>query len=329
MLTLIDFYEQIYRPHKHMASSPHTVTSYRYELANLQNYFDTLRRQRNQPPRPLWVSDLSDELLAGAMAWQLANERSHATANKLRRTIATIWRFARRKRLIDCLPEVDKLKEHKHEPEAWTLEELGRILEAASKYKGRAPRKGRVGRVLAGVWWPAQILLTVSTGVRISAVMAIESAKLDLTKGEVLVAAATQKHLADQRFDLKPEVCRLLAAMEPQRNRCVFDDWPYDRTQLGWPSLEGHYAEILRAAGLPAGAKDKFHKLRRTFATFIAAEAGEVVAQAMLGHSSIYVTRRYLDKRQLGGPSARQLLPAFALPAALQTRLAPATDPAA
>lgn len=328
-MKLLDFYEDLYRPQKHLASSPHTVASYRYELRNLQNYYNWACRQRGQPTRPLLVEDLSDGLLSGAMAWQIANERSHPTANKLRRTIASIWRFAKRKGYVMHNPDVDKLKEHKHEPEAWTLDEFARIVEAAHKYKGRAPRKGRVGRVASGIWWPAQILLTVSTGVRISAVMAIESAHLDLTKGEVLVRAATQKHLSDQRFDLKPEVCEVIAAMEPGRNVCVFDDWPYDRTVLGWPALESHYAAILRLAGLSAGAKDKFHKLRRTFATFIAAEAGEVVAQAMLGHSSIYVTRRYLDKRQLGGPSAKKLLPAFALPAALQSRLAPSPDNAA
>jgi integrase len=52
---------------------------------------------------------------------------------------------------------------------------------------------------------------------------------------------------------------------------------------------------ILIAAGLPHGPKDKFHKIRKTTASHIAKAAGASMASAVLGHSDVEVTKRYID----------------------------------
>lgn len=326
-MRVLNFYRQVYRLHKHLAAPYATVAGYEGEIRWLEKYFREHRLAGEA--RELMLADLSDELLAAAMEHKLAKcDCAVPTANKLLRTIKAVWNFAASRtdaatgqKYLPTRPDLARLKEPTREPEAWNVDELARIVAAASRRVGRAHRKGKVGETPAGIWWPALILTVASTGVRISAVMAIESAKLDLARGEVFVSAESQKQAADQRFELKPEVVELLKQLRPQRMRCLFDDWPFDRTNpLSWPALEAHYAEILIAAGLPSTRTDKFHKLRKTFGTWIAAEAGEVVAQAMLGHSHISVTRRYLDKRQLKGPSARDLLPAIPLPAALAAR---------
>jgi hypothetical protein len=53
------------------------------------------------------------------------------------------------------------------------------------------------------------------------------------------------------------------------------------------------------------------------------------VAQAQLGHSSVSVTKRYLDKSKLKGPSARDLLPTIPLPAAILAKIQRPPDNAA
>lgn len=328
-MTLRNFYDDVYRIHHHLASPPGTLVAFRGEINGLQKFFDLQLAAQGLAPRPVLLDDLSDELVAGAMEWKLNKlDCAVPTANKLLRTIKALWNFARRKKYLTTVPDLDRLKEPQREPEAWSLDELQRILLAASQRVGKAPRKGMVGEIPADLWWPALILMIANTGVRISAIMAIESAKLNLATGEVFVKAETQKQNADQRFELKPEVVQVLALIQPWRHRCVFDDWPFDRQKsLSWPALEDHYEQILAAAGLPTTRHDKFHKLRKTFATFICAEAGPIVAQAMLGHSHMSVTKRYLDKSKLPGQSARDLLPTIPFPAALRQRLLPLPAP--
>ena len=86
----------------------------------------------------------------------------------------------------------------------------------------------------------------------------------------------------------------------------VFDDWPYDRTKEGWPALTLQLKYCLVHGGLRESVKkvtsrDLWHKLRRTFATTMYAESGDIeLVRDMLGHSSIDVTYRYIDKTKVG-----------------------------
>jgi integrase len=65
---------------------------------------------------------------------------------------------------------------------------------------------------------------------------------------------------------------------------------------------------ILKRAGLPHGRKDKFHKVRKTTASYYEAAGGS--AQRLLDHSSPAVTRRYLDPRIVSpGVPAPSVLP--------------------
>ena len=64
-------------------------------------------------------------------------------------------------------------------------------------------------------------------------------------------------------------------------------------------SIRRTYDKILDGAGLPASRRDKFHKLRRTVASHIAAEKGLHAASEYLGHQSILTTKRYVDPMML------------------------------
>lgn len=65
---------------------------------------------------------------------------------------------------------------------------------------------------------------------------------------------------------------------------------------------------ILEAAGLPSGPKGKFHKLRRTIATQLCDATDELTVMKFLAHSSLQVTRAYLDPRQIRKPDAAELV---------------------
>jgi integrase len=64
---------------------------------------------------------------------------------------------------------------------------------------------------------------------------------------------------------------------------------------------------IIRRAGLPADRTCKFHKIRKTTASY--AEAAGLSAQAILDHSDPKTTRKYLDPRIVVQANASDVLP--------------------
>src|SRR5690606_9377990 len=54
---------------------------------------------------------------------------------------------------------------------------------------------------------------------------------------------------------------------------------------------------------------NQFHKLRRSVATITAVNRGLAAASELLGHSSIEVTRRYVDPSRLPGSDFTEVLP--------------------
>jgi hypothetical protein len=64
-------------------------------------------------------------------------------------------------------------------------------------------------------------------------------------------------------------------------------------------SLFSRFRLILKAAGLPHGRRDLFHKVRRTTATLCEIHVGPGSATKQLGHSSARVTEKYIDPAQL------------------------------
>lgn len=299
LFSLSHFFETFYCPYRFPGREQSTTAEdYRVQIRNLNAYHATLGRGE------VMVTDLSSELLSGAVAWQIRRGRSTPTANKLARTIAAVWRLAHRRGIIDTLPVVDRLPEMLREPECWSMEQFTTIIDAAER------TEGRVGDIPAGIFWPALLWTVLNTGCRISAVMQAPTQGLDLVGGWIKMPAETQKHRKDMVFDLLPETRAALQTLDPRGRglATVFGDWPRDRSGRGWRALTKGYRRILDSAGLPGDRRDLWHKLRRTFATLIAAKGGESVAQSLLGHSSIHVTRRYLDQRKLQRPSVVALL---------------------
>lgn len=78
--------------------------------------------------------------------------------------------------------------------------------------------------------------------------------------------------------------------------------WPRQRSYV-WKRLE----IILQRAGLPAGRKDKFHRIRKTTASYFEAAGGN--AQKLLDHADAATTRKYLDPRIVRGLSAPAVMP--------------------
>lgn len=296
--------------------SERTRYAYRGEIRNLQKYFDERCRQEGRPVRDLVLGDIDDRLLAGAMAWQATRGLSRESSNKLRTTIRALHAFARRERKLPAPPlTVKPFKVAKRRPQGWLIGEFDALLAATDSMPGR------IGPNEAGHWWRALLLFLFNTGSRISATMHCPTAGLDLDRGYVLLPAEIQKHAADESFELLPETVAALRRLKiVQRGLpCIFDDWPHDRCRdTNWRTLNNHLKRLIVAAGLAQPGEKLshklFHRIRRTFGSYICKAAGSNVAQQMLGHSSPSVTKLYLDDRITGNRSVAGLLPTPHLP---------------
>lgn len=278
-MLLKDYLADVYLPLSGIG--PRTLVLYRYTIDAFSEHLG----------RPAVIGDLEELAVARFLAARLAT-RSAATAAKDRAQLRALWECAARRGLVTTWPAIRRIRVPERVPEAWLEDDMRRLLEAA----GRAP--GRVAHVPAGDFWAALVLLLYETGERINAALQLRWS--DVREDCVLFRAETRKGGRRDRIGWITAECReILRRLEGAP--LVF---PWDRSHsMLWHRL----GVILKSAGLPADRRSKFHRLRRTCASFYTAAGGD--AQELLDHSSRAVTVRYLDPRLTAGPRASGIIP--------------------
>lgn len=285
-MTLERLFFDLYQPLRLRSANGGTTHSYRITLSVFGRWLG----------HPATLEDLSNESIGRYLAWIRSNGRAAATANKERSQLLALWRFACRQGLVAHWPDVMPEREPIREPEAWFAPQFNRLLVQAEKE--RRPIAGIPG----GLWWVALLRLVYSTGERIGAVMQLRWEHVDLDAGWVLVPAELRKgKTADKRTKLTPKCLAALRAIAKPRRKEVFP-WPFHRATL-W----NRFTAMLRKAGLPHGRRDKWHRIRRTTASYYEREGGN--STDLLGHSSRAVTLKYLDRRIIGGMQPGDVLP--------------------
>jgi integrase len=293
--------------------------------------------------RELRFCDLSAAFVEDFMAWRANQKRvnSPETVNRSRNHLLSVWNDAASRRMCYAPPPrgVKKYKVAKHLPEAWSDEEMGAILGAARdcRWNWEKPKHGAAAAerwspppVPASLWLSTIILTLYWTGARKTALLTTPVGNLDLRlrlarsgelQGSVFIPAAVQKQNADQRKGISEEVCQMWAELDVHGRglKRLGDDWPYDRhPNSRWKTLNRWYARLLVIAGVvqpgESTRKQLWHKLRRTYATYVFAEHGIGEAQRQLGHSSPQVTERYIDTRFTKEVDVTKSLPKPKLP---------------
>lgn len=281
MMTMRHFLDSVYL-HKKMDLKAATVESYRGSL----NLMD---RWKGKCVRTL---ELSDDLLRSFMRWLIAEGRSPATVNSKRRAVLAMWRFAFREGLSKIAPSATpRLKEPERLAQGWTVEQLTVLLNATNA----AP-------VLDG-WnqdhWRALILTLYDTGLRIGAAVQIPSVDLS-QQGFLICRAEFQKQSSDTVHKLHSQTMDAIHRLP--KHKLLFP-WP-----LAKRSMYRHYRKLLKAADLPSGRRDLFHRLRRTSYTYVYRELGLQAATEHADHSCD-LSHIYLDKTLLNKPFAVDVLP--------------------
>jgi len=276
-VTLTTFYERQFAPLKLRSRSDNTKRLYQTTLRNFAKFLC----------RAPTLRDFSDETVSRFLGWLRERGRSPYTVNKERSNVLAMWRFACRKNLVHDWPDVEPDVEPERVPVAWTEGEVLRLFRCVQTVPGR------VGQTPASAWWLALLLVCWDTGERIGGVIHLLWRDVDLVGGWVLSPAEIRKgKKADRLYKLAADTVTALRAIRPAR--VLVDDpvfpWPYGHTYL-WDA----YGRLLRRAGLPHDSRSKFHRIRRSVASYYEAAGGN--ATELLGHSCRRVTKRYLDPR--------------------------------
>lgn len=237
-----------------------------------------------------------DELVVARFLAHRVRTRAAATAAKDRAQLRALWEFAARRKLSDTWPLIPIVRVPERVPEAWLTDEFKRLLDSA------ALERTNYDGIPAADFWRALLLVCYDTGERVTSVM---STRWRNVQNRAIIFSAENRK--GKRRDILREISE-----ETQdsldRIRCsrasndLVWPWPRSATYL-WTRLE----IILKRAGLPHERKDKFHKIRKTTASYYQAAGGD--AQHLLDHASQLTTRKYLDPRIVKGVAAPDVLP--------------------
>lgn len=261
---LIDFYAPLH------AISDRTIRIYGFTI---KAYAEFLGRE------PTVEQDFDELGMARFLAHRLRT-RAVGTAAKDRAQLHALAQFAAKRGLCPW-PTMRAIRVPERVPRAWLIDEFRRLVEACDG------EHGEVVGVPASKWFRAILQTAYWTGERIGGLLALEWQ--DIEPQAIVFRAETRKgQRADIYRPIPPECYEAIQAIRTKR-KLVFD-WDRSYTLI-WHRL----GRICERAGLPNDRMSKFHRVRKTSASYYKRGGGD--PQTLMGHSSPTVTRRYLDPR--------------------------------
>jgi len=241
------------------------------------------------------VSDFDELLVARFLS---ARKRTHAAATvaKDRSQLRALWEFSARRGLCKTFPTIALVKIPERIPEAWRTDDMITILRSCDQ------ERTVIAGIPARLWWRALITLAYETGERISPILALPWS--NVVGCSVMFYAESRKNKTrDIRREVSVSCADALWSIKMGRSgdQLVF---PWDR---GRSYIWGRLGIILERCGMPHNRYCKFHRIRKTTASYFEAAGGD--SQRLLDHADPATTRKYLDPRIVKTPQACDLLP--------------------
>jgi integrase len=220
---------------------------------------------------------------------------SPATVNKQLRHLRATLRVAHDWKYLPEMPKVRMMREAKKLPTFVSPEHFAAIYKAADA----ATLPEGVPGCAPADWWRGVLVFCYMTGWRISEVLALVRADLDLDGAAAVTRAEDNKGKRDERVALHPVVVQHL------RRLATFDartfPWPHDLR-----TLYAEYGRLQDAAGVRRDCPKRhehtdacrrygFHDLRRAFATQNAPRLTADALQKLMRHKSYLTTQRYIS----------------------------------
>ena len=220
---------------------------------------------------------------------------SPATVNHDLRHIKAALKIAHEWGYLPTVPKVRMEKEPKKLPTYINGDDFAKLYEACDKAK----LPDNIANVTVGDWWRGLLVFGYMTGWRISELIGVLWADVDLEAGEAITRFEDNKGKRDERVKLHPVVVEHLAVLKTFGAITVLP-WSFNRR-----TLHTAFMRLQKAAGihLPCRSDHKhtdychvygFHDLRRAFATMNADKLSADALQALMRHKSYQTTQRYI-----------------------------------
>jgi len=224
-----------------------------------------------------------------------------ATVNSKRSALLALWNYAVDEGADIAPPRrVKRAVEGRDPPNAWTLEQVGRLFAAARM------EPGFWGDMPAFACWELGLSLVWDTGCRFAELWLARCVDLDPANGTWRVPAAHRKGRRQGRLYRISAETAALAAQTMTGRETADRLWPFPfRREQVWV----HFDRILTRAGLPTGRKTKWHCLRRTAESHAAAAMGSQWAAEAVGHSEAVARKHYLAPDIVTAPTLAEALP--------------------
>lgn len=271
--------------------------------ATINSYGKAIRRFSEFLGHTATLDDLTDEICGRFLRWLVDVKGNKAvTANGQFKTIKALWGWCAKKRLVKEFPTIEQLPEPEVVPEAWTLEEMKRLIAACRR------RPGTFGGVPACNYWIAFHIFQWDTGERTGAMLGLTWDMLDWKAKTILVPAEVRKGgLKAAVYKPKDVTLTILQQIaEPKRELIFGSDIGKGRSTFYY-----QYRKLIKSAGLVwVPHKCGPQKMRRSFASHLEALGGN--ATKALRHTSRLVTEQsYLDPRISDTVSPNLMLPSL------------------
>ncbi len=255
-----------------------TLESYRNDLRKFHAF---LKAQRIRS-----LARVSRRTISAFVGSLTRRKLSPASTARCLSALRGFYRFLGKERFVRDNPTTDLTTPRPwlRLPKTLTADEVGRLLQAAG---GRKPEDGRDAAMLE---------LLYATGLRVSELVGLEMARLNLDVGYVLVSGKGSKQRivpmgepARRKLDLYLEEARPVL-LKGRSSPSVFV------TRRGGALTRQGFWKLLRARARQAHiTKPIFpHMLRHSFATHLLDHGADLRSvQAMLGHADITTTQIY------------------------------------
>ncbi len=238
---------------------------------------------------PKWEGlSLSDVKAVAVETWLKTVQLAPGTKAKLRNLMHAIYNHAMRWEFIDRNPItlVRQSAKRTSTPDVLTVGEIGRLL----------------GTLVDP--WRTAVYVAVTTGLRVSELLALKWADVDFMAGEIrLSRGVVRQHIGLMKTEasrkpvpLNPGLAEVLTSW---RGRCpynqdadfIFGSPDKNGKQPYWPTagMENH----VRPAAVKAGIEKRigWHTLRHTFGTLVNSQGADVATtQALMRHANASIT---------------------------------------
>jgi len=245
--------------------------------------------------RPKWAGhSLSDVKAVAVESWLGSIPLAPGTKAKLRNLMHAIFNHAMRWEFASSNPIslVRQSAKRTRVPEVLTVEEIGAML---SELKNP---------------WQTAVYLAVTTGLRVSELLALKWEDVNFTEGEIqLSRGVVRQHIGRMKTESSrkpiPMDEGLAVVLIRWRGCCpynqdadfIFGSPDMDGKQPYWPTaaMENHIRPAVKRAGIQK--RIGWHSLRHTFGTLVKSQGADVATtQALLRHANVSITMdRYVQ----------------------------------